>query len=77
MCIRDRLRAISERVGVPVIASGGAGEPAHLLSALRDGKADAVLAASIFHFGTYTVGAVKTYLAEHGVPMRLPPQRAE
>ncbi len=73
----ELLRAISERVGVPVIASGGAGEPAHLLSALRDGKADAVLAASIFHFGTYTVGAVKAYLAEHGVPMRMPPQRAE
>lgn len=64
------LRSISEQVGVPVIASGGAGEPAHLLSALRDGLADAVLAASIFHFGTYTVGTVKTYLAAQGVPMR-------
>ncbi|HYF65329.1 MAG TPA: imidazole glycerol phosphate synthase subunit HisF [Herpetosiphonaceae bacterium] len=67
------LRAISARVGVPVIASGGAGEPAHLLSALRDGQADAVLAATIFHFGQYSVGDVKAYLAEAGVPMRQAP----
>jgi cyclase len=64
------LRAISDRVGVPVIASGGAGTPAHLYAGLVDGHADAVLAASIFHFGTYTVGEVKQYLAERGVPIR-------
>jgi cyclase len=69
----ELLRAISQRVGVPVIASGGAGEPAHLLSALRDGLADAVLAATIFHFGQYSVGDVKAYLAAHDVPMRQPP----
>lgn len=66
------LRAISEAVTVPVIASGGAGGPEHMLAALTDGKADAVLAASIFHFGTYSIREVKEYLAAHGVPMRLP-----
>jgi cyclase len=64
------LRAISDSVGVPVIASGGVGSPDHMLAGLIDGHADAVLAASIFHFGTYTVADVKTYLAEHGVPIR-------
>ena len=64
------LRAISQSVGVPVIASGGVGTPAHMLAGLIDGQADAVLAASIFHFGTYTVADVKQYLAEHGVPIR-------
>lgn len=64
------LRAVSERVGVPVIASGGAGTLAHFYDGLTDGKADAVLAASIFHFGTYTVADVKAYLTERGVPMR-------
>ncbi len=63
-------RAISEAVRVPVIASGGAGEPKHLLDAVVDGKADAVLAASIFHFGTYRIREVKEYLARHGVPVR-------
>jgi cyclase len=64
------LRAISEEVGVPVIASGGVGAPEHMLAGLVDGHADAVLAASIFHFGTYTIADVKHYLAEHGVPIR-------
>jgi cyclase len=64
-------RAVSEAVSVPVIASGGAGEPKHLLEAITEGKADAVLAASIFHFGTHRIGEVKAYLAEHGVPVRL------
>jgi cyclase len=64
------LRAISENVGVPVIASGGVGAPEHMLAGLVDGHADAVLAASIFHFGTYTIADVKRYLAEHGVPIR-------
>jgi imidazole glycerol-phosphate synthase subunit HisF len=66
----ELLRAISGRVGVPVIASGGAGTPAHMLAGLAEGHADAVLAASIFHFGTYTVADVKQYLAERGVPIR-------
>ncbi|MFN0145222.1 MAG: imidazole glycerol phosphate synthase subunit HisF [Dehalococcoidia bacterium] len=65
------LRAISEAVTVPVVASGGAGGPAHMAAALTDGKADAVLAASIFHFGTYSIRQVKEYLAGAGIPVRL------
>lgn len=65
-------RRISEAVGVPVVASGGAGKLAHMVDVLDQGKADAVLAASIFHFGEYTVGDVKQYLAQHHVPVRLP-----
>jgi cyclase len=64
-------RAISEAVTVPVIASGGAGSPQHLYDAIAEGKADAALAASIFHFGTYRIREVKQYLAERGLPMRL------
>lgn len=64
------LRAISEAVDVPVIASGGAGEPSHLYDALTEGGADAVLAASIFHFGTYDIPSIKAYLAARGVPIR-------
>jgi len=64
-------RRISEAVGVPVVASGGAGKLEHLAEALLAGKADAVLAASIFHFGEYTVGDVKRYLASRGIPVRL------
>ncbi len=67
----DLLRAISEVVPVPVIASGGAGGPEHMYDAIVDGKADAVLAASIFHYGTYTVRQVKDYLAGRGLPMRV------
>ncbi len=63
-------RAVSEAVSANVIASGGVGTLEHLLAGLRDGKADAVLAASIFHFGTYTIAESKRYLAEHGVPVR-------
>ena len=66
----DMVRAISNAVPIPVIASGGAGEPEHLYQAVEAGNADAVLAASIFHFGTYSVGDVKEYLAERGVPIR-------
>ncbi len=66
-----QLRAISEAVTVPVVASGGAGSPEHLYDALDEGKADAVLAASIFHFGQYTIAEVKQYLAQRGLPMRL------
>ncbi len=64
-------RRISELVGVPVVASGGAGTLAHLSEVLLVGKADAVLAASIFHFGEYTVGDVKRYLAERQIPVRV------
>jgi cyclase len=64
------LRAISDTVEVPIIASGGAGEPEHLYEALTDGGADAVLAASIFHFGKYDIAFLKGYLQERGVPMR-------
>ena len=63
--------AVSSTVGIPVIASGGAGTLQHLLDVLTQGKADAVLAASIFHFGEYTVGEAKRFLAAHGVPVRL------
>ena len=65
-------RRVSEQVEVPVVASGGAGKLEHLVEVLREGKADAVLAASIFHYGQYTVGDVKSYLAEHSIPVRLP-----
>jgi cyclase len=64
-------RRISESVGVPVVASGGAGKLEHMAEVLLAGKADAVLAASIFHFGTYTVGDVKQYLAKQSIPVRL------
>ncbi len=64
------LAAISEAVNVPVIASGGAGSPDHMAEALTSGKADAVLAASIFHFGTYSIREVKEALSAHGLPIR-------
>jgi cyclase len=63
--------AVSDAVHIPVVASGGAGSPEHMYQVLSEGHADAALAASIFHFGQYTVGQVKTYLADRGVPMRL------
>jgi cyclase len=66
----ELLRAISDAVPVPVIASGGAGGPEHMAAALTEGRADAVLAASIFHFGTYTIRQVKEYLAARGIPVR-------
>ena len=61
---------ISESLEIPVIASGGAGTLDHMVEVLDTGKADAVLAASIFHFGEYTVGDVKDYLAGRGIPVR-------
>ena len=64
-------KAISEAVSVPVIASGGAGNLEHLLQGFTEGKADAVLAASIFHFGTYSIEEAKVYLEKNGIPMRL------
>ena len=63
-------RAISEAVTIPVIASGGAGNPEHMYEAIVEGKADAVLAAGIFHFGTYRIRQVKEYLAARGIPVR-------
>lgn len=63
--------AVSDAVGVPVIASGGAGELAHLAEVLDRGRADAVLAASIFHFGTYSIHQAKEFLAERAIPVRL------
>jgi imidazole glycerol-phosphate synthase subunit HisF len=62
--------AIAAAVPVPVIASGGAGKPEHLLAAVTSGRADAVLAASIFHYGTFRIADVKGYLASQGVPVR-------
>ena len=62
--------AVSERVGIPVIASGGAGSMEHFAEALLQGKADAVLAASLFHYHVVDIGALKTYLAARGIPIR-------
>ncbi len=66
----ELLSAVSKAVTVPVIASGGAGSPVHLYDALARGGADAVLAASIFHYGSYSVRDVKRYLADRGLPIR-------
>lgn len=63
-------RRASEAVRIPVIASGGAGNLDHMVQVLREGKADAVLAASIFHFGEYTVAQAKAYFAARGIPVR-------
>ena len=63
-------RAVSEAVNVPVIASGGAGELEHFYKVLTEGKADAVLAASVFHYGKYTIRQVKDYLKSRGVEVR-------
>jgi cyclase len=67
----DMTRAVSEAVTIPVVASGGAGSPEHLRVILTDGKADAALAASIFHYNEYGIEATKRYLSEHGVPVRM------
>jgi cyclase len=64
-------RAVSEAVSIPVVASGGAGRPEHLADAVLLGKADAALAASIFHFGEYTIRQTKELMASRGVPVRL------
>ncbi|MFT4255278.1 MAG: imidazole glycerol phosphate synthase subunit HisF [Caulobacter sp.] len=69
------LKAVTGAVNVPVIASGGAGSPAHLVEAARDGHAAAVLAASIFHFGEISIGEAKQAMAAAGVPVRLDPAR--
>jgi cyclase len=62
---------MSRVVGVPVVASGGAGEPRHFLEAFTEGKADAALAASVFHYGNYPVPVVKEYLRREGVEVRI------
>jgi cyclase len=64
-------RAISDAVTMPVIASGGVGNLDHLVDGVLEGGASAVLAASIFHFGEYTIGQAKHHMAEAGIPMRL------
>ncbi len=64
-------RLVSENVSIPVIASGGAGEMSHFYDALTEGKADAVLAASLFHYKELEIGDVKHYLQDRGIPMRL------
>jgi cyclase len=64
-------KAVSEAVSIPVVASGGAGKPEHLADAIAFGKADAALAASIFHFGEYTIRQTKQIMAERGIPVRL------
>ncbi len=64
-------RAVSDAVEVPVIASGGVGELSHLVDGVTIGGADAVLAASVFHFGEFTIPEAKRYMAAHGIPMRL------
>ncbi|MNV95070.1 Imidazole glycerol phosphate synthase subunit HisF [compost metagenome] len=64
-------RAVADAVRAPVIASGGVGTLDHMVAGIKDGHATAVLAASIFHFGTYSIGETKRYMAEHGIAMRL------
>ena len=64
-------RRVSEAVRVPVIASGGVGTLDHMVDGIKDGKASAVLAASIFHFGTYTIAETKAHMAAAGIPVRL------
>ena len=66
LCLR-----VAEMVELPVIASGGAGKLEHLADVVQNGRASAVLAASIFHFGTYTVRQAKEYLKSQGLPVRL------
>jgi cyclase len=66
----DLTRAVADAVRVPVIASGGVGTLDHLVEGIRDGHATAVLAASIFHFGTYRIGDAKARLAASGIPVR-------
>jgi len=64
-------RAVADAVHIPVVASGGAGSPEHLYQVLTEGRADAALAASIFHYNEYPVSITKKYLAERGVPVRI------
>jgi imidazole glycerol-phosphate synthase subunit HisF len=66
-------RAVADAVSIPVIASGGVGTLDHLVEGIRDGHATAVLAASIFHFGTFTIGQAKAHMAKAGIAMRITP----
>jgi cyclase len=66
----ELISAVTEAVSIPVVASGGAGKPEHLYDALTQGHADAVLAASIFHYGEVTVQGVKDFLEVRGIPVR-------
>ena len=66
----DLTRAVAEAVPVPVIASGGVGELDHFVDGIQEGRANAVLAASVFHFGTFSIGQVKAHMAQAGIPMR-------
>jgi cyclase len=70
-------RMVSEAVSIPVIASGGAGKPEHLYDVLTEGHADAALLASMLHYGEYTVGEIKSYLAGRGIKVRLPTGASE
>ena len=63
-------RIIAEGVGIPVVASGGAGQPQHLLDVFREAHADAALIASMVHYGTWSLGAIKSFLAGNGIPIR-------
>ena len=65
------MRSISDVVDIPIIASGGAGSLKHLVDGIKEGEADAVLAASIFHYGEYSIKEAKKYMHEHGIEMRL------
>ena len=65
------MKSISDTVDIPIIASGGAGSLKHLVDGVKEGEADAVLAASIFHYGEYTIQEAKKYMHEHGIEMRL------
>lgn len=67
----EMTRAVSDAVGIPVVASGGAGSPEHLYDAVTAGGADAALAASIFHYGEYSIAETKQFMADRGVPVRL------
>ena len=67
----EMTRAVAEAVNIPVVASGGAGKLEHMADVLTEGKADAALAASIFHFGTYTIGQAKEFLRARGIPVRI------
>ena len=66
----DLTRGMADNVGIPVIASGGVGNLDHLVDGIREGHASAVLAASIFHFGEFTIGEAKAYLADKGIDIR-------
>ena len=65
------MKSISDAVDIPIIASGGAGSLRHLVDGIKEGEADAVLAASIFHYGEYSIKEAKKYMQEHGIEMRL------